>query len=51
MKFIAEELREYMAALGVRTVDELVGRTGPSVHQGWDALRPRQEGGLKPYPG
>ena len=27
MKFIAEELREYMAALGVRTVDELVGRT------------------------
>ncbi len=27
MKFIAAELREYMAALGVRTVDELVGRT------------------------
>ena len=27
MKFIAEELREYMAKLGVRTVDELVGRT------------------------
>ena len=27
MKFIAEELREYMAAFGVRTVDELVGRT------------------------
>ena len=27
MKFIAQELREYMAALGVRTVDELVGRT------------------------
>ncbi|MBQ5850302.1 MAG: glutamate synthase large subunit [Lachnospiraceae bacterium] len=27
MKFIAEELREYMATLGVRTVDELVGRT------------------------
>ena len=27
MKFIAGELREYMAALGVRTVDELVGRT------------------------
>jgi len=26
MKFIAEELREYMAALGVKTVDELVGR-------------------------
>ena len=27
MKFIAQELREYMAALGVRSVDELVGRT------------------------
>lgn len=27
MKFIAEELREYMAKLGIRTVDELVGRT------------------------
>ena len=27
MKFIAEEMREYMAKLGVRTVDELVGRT------------------------
>ena len=26
MRFIAEELREYMAKLGVRTVDELVGR-------------------------
>ena len=27
MKFIAEELREYMARLGVRTVDEIVGRS------------------------
>ncbi len=27
MKFIAQELREYMAKLGVRSVDELVGRT------------------------
>ncbi len=27
MRFIAEELREYMAKLGVRGVDELVGRT------------------------
>ena len=35
MKFIAEELREYMAALGVRTVDELVGRT--------DLLRMREK--------
>ena len=27
MRFIAEELREYMAKLGVKSVDELVGRT------------------------
>ena len=27
MRFVAQELREYMARLGVRTVDELVGRT------------------------
>ncbi len=27
MRFIAQELREYMAKLGVRTVDDLVGRT------------------------
>ncbi len=27
MLFIAQELREYMAKLGVRTIDELVGRT------------------------
>ena len=27
MRFIAAELREYMAKLGVKTVDELVGRT------------------------
>ena len=27
MMFIAEELREYMSKLGVRTLDELVGRT------------------------
>ena len=27
MRFVAEELREYMAKLGVRTVDELVGRS------------------------
>ena len=26
MRFIAEELREYMAALGFKTVDEMVGR-------------------------
>ncbi|SHK08116.1 glutamate synthase large subunit [Hespellia stercorisuis] len=27
MRFIAENLREYMARLGVKTIDELVGRT------------------------
>ena len=27
MHFVAQELREYMAKIGVRTVDELVGRT------------------------
>ncbi len=27
MRFIARELREYMAKLGVRTIDEMVGRT------------------------
>ncbi len=27
MRFIAQELREYMARLGVRTVDEMVGRS------------------------
>ena len=27
MRFIAQELREYMSRLGVRTLDELVGRT------------------------
>ena len=27
MHFIAQELREYMAKLGVRTIDEMVGRS------------------------
>ena len=27
LTFVAEELREYMAKLGIRTVDELIGRT------------------------
>ncbi len=35
MQFVAQELREYMAKLGVRTVDELVGRT--------DLLRKRDD--------
>ena len=36
MRFIAQELREHMAKLGVRTVEELVGRT--------DLLRMRHRG-------
>lgn len=36
MRFIAQELREYMAQLGVRTVEELVGRT--------DLLKRREDG-------
>lgn len=27
MRFIAQELREYMAQLGFKTVDEMVGRS------------------------
>ena len=27
MKFVAEEVREFMAELGFRTVEEMVGRT------------------------
>ena len=38
MTFIAQELREYMARLGVRTVDELVGRT--------DLLRRRDDAAI-----
>ncbi|WP_330586645.1 glutamate synthase-related protein [Aminipila terrae] len=33
MRFVAEELREYMALLGFKTVDEMVGRT--------DVLKPK----------
>ena len=40
MKFIAEELREYMAKLGVRTLDELVGRADLlKVKEGIDSKR------------
>ncbi|MBR0141915.1 MAG: glutamate synthase subunit alpha, partial [Ruminococcus sp.] len=34
MHFVAQELREYMAKLGIRTVDELIGRT--------DLLQPKK---------
>ena len=39
MRFMAENLREYMAKLGVRTVDELVGRT--------DLLRVKEQAASK----
>ncbi len=34
MRFIAEEMREYMAALGFRTINEMIGRT--------DRIEPKQ---------
>ena len=38
MRFIAEEMREYMAQLGIHTIDELVGRTDLlKVREGLDA--------------
>ena len=40
MRFVARELREYMAALGVRSVDELVGRT--DLLKMKEGLNPRQ---------
>lgn len=39
MKFVAQDLREYMAKLGFRTVDEMIGRT--------DKLRQRKTGHWK----
>ncbi len=39
MKFIAQELREYMARLGVRSVDEMCGRT--------DLLKMKEKQGFK----
>ncbi|MBU3877656.1 glutamate synthase large subunit [Faecalicatena sp. AGMB00832] len=42
MRFIAQELREYMARLGVRTIDEMTGRT--------DLLMPSQVAG-QPHKG
>ena len=39
MKFIAQELREYMARLGVRTIDQMCGRT--------DLLKMKEKQGFK----
>lgn len=42
MHFIAEELREYMARLGFRTIDEMIGRTDKLVQRsigGWKAKK------------
>lgn len=44
MKFIAEELREYMAKLGFKTVDEMVGRTDCLVQN--DRSQSNKEGKL-----
>ncbi len=41
MRFIAQELREYMARLGVKTVEELVGRT--DLLKVREDLTPRQQ--------
>ena len=41
MRFIARELREYMARLGVHTVDEMVGRTD-LLKQSPDAVEPHK---------
>lgn len=38
MHFIAQELREYMAKLGIRTVNELLGRTDLLYVKDYDAL-------------
>ncbi|HBE15172.1 MAG TPA: glutamate synthase large subunit [Ruminococcaceae bacterium] len=41
MRFIAQELREYMARLGVRTIDELIGRK--DLLKKRDNLSPREQ--------
>ena len=41
MRFVAQEMREYMARLGIRSVDELVGRT--------DLLMRREQTGQQGY--
>ncbi|MBI3996179.1 MAG: glutamate synthase large subunit [Candidatus Omnitrophica bacterium] len=41
MVFVAQELREYLAALGVRTLDELIGRTDLLVRRNLPNLSPK----------
>ncbi|SMO54728.1 glutamate synthase (ferredoxin) [Fodinibius sediminis] len=41
MKFVAQELREYMAKLGFRTVDEMIGRTDKLVQAKTDHWKAR----------
>ena len=50
MRFMAEELREYMARLGVRTVDELVGRTDLLKVKDAPAGSARERGGPELHP-
>ena len=45
MRFMAEDLREYMARLGVHTVDELVGRTDLLKVEGCPGWFPRKRDG------
>ena len=37
MRFIAQEMREYMAKLGIRTMDELIGRSDLLVQRSFSA--------------
>ncbi|WP_372633989.1 glutamate synthase large subunit [Fodinibius sp.] len=41
MKFVAQELREYMAELGFRTIDEMIGRTDKLVQAETDHWKAR----------
>ncbi len=41
MRFVAQELREYLAALGVRTLDELIGRSDLLTLRTRDDLPPK----------
>ena len=45
-RFISEEVREYMAQMGFRTLDEMIGRSGPAGHAEGD--RPLEGAGARP---